>query len=288
MKDDTPEKLTNYGYARNTSPDSIEGLAGFARDHFATDFPNPERVDCSGPETYAELISRKQLPDEQLQAHLRACSECFNTYRCLLDEQRKTVILSPAWTRRVPWYKRILTVAIPLVLLCIALSSFYFFYQMRRRGSEQTVNSQPVQKREPAPANKQNDQTAIAERGTKSPEPIKSPPHTTIAAHTAIIDFASQNISRSASRREVSAASLVAGLNRLTLKLRPESPKGEYSLTLHDPFGKAVSTPVAGTFDGKVLRAELNLNSVSPGKYLICVTRSTELPDCLPAVVQAK
>jgi hypothetical protein len=78
---------------------------------------------------------------------------------------------------------------------------------------------------------------------------------------------------------------LLAGENKLTVKLSAESPKGNYKLTLHDPFGKEITPPVPGSFDGESLRADLNLGAVRPGKYLICITRAEEVPDCLPAIV---
>ena len=80
----------------------------------------------------------------------------------------------------------------------------------------------------------------------------------------------------------------VAGLNRVTVRLTPDSPKGEYRLTLTDPFGNEVRPPVMGIFDGRTLRAELDLNSVTPGTYLICIVRAAEVPDCLPAQVNTK
>jgi hypothetical protein len=293
MKDDIPENLSENGYSGTDSDGSID-LVNFARQHFATDFPNPERIDCPAPEIYSDLISRKRLPSEQLQKHLRSCSECFRMYRSLLDAQRTPMVLRPNWATPISWYKRVLSFSLPIILICMTFYGFYSLYQTKRQGPEQSSAIQqqrgayPAQNKEPSTSTNQNDQPSVLERSKASPESLTLPSRAMVAAHTVVINFGQQRISRSASQSEVATVMFVAGLNRVTVRLSTESPKGEYVITLNDPFGKEVKRPVMGKFDGRVLRAELDLNSVTSGKYLICVARAAEVPDCLPAIVKQK
>jgi hypothetical protein len=295
MKDNIPENLPENGYTDSASGDSIDDLVNFARQHFASDFPNPGRINCPSPEAYNDVITRKQLPSEELQSHLRSCSECFGIYRSLLDAQRKPIVLKPDWATPISWYKRILSFGLVTVLICIASYGFYRLYQTKQQNIEQPSASQQRQERVPAPQNNttsvsanQNDQTPAMERRKTLPAPLTSPSRAIIAAHTVAINFGRQKISRSGSQTEIAPVMFVAALNRATVRLTPDSPKGEYRLTLNDPFGKEVRPPVMGIFDGRTLRAELDLNSVTPGKYLICIVRAAEVPDCLPAQVSTK
>jgi hypothetical protein len=295
MKDDIPENLPENGDADSASRDSIDELVNFARQHFATDFPNPERIDCPSSETYSDLITRKQLPSEQLQTHLRSCSECFRIYRSLLAAQRIPIVLKPDWAIPISRYRRVLSFSLVTVFICIASYGFYRLYQTKQQNIEQPSASQQGQEGAPAPQNNttsvlanQNDQTPTVERRKTLPAPITSPSRALTGAHIVAINFARQKISRSGSQSEIAPVMFVPGLNRATVRLTPDSPKGEYRLTLNDPFGKEVRPPVMGSFDGKTLRAELDLNSVTPGKYLICVVRAAEVPDCLPAQVNTR
>jgi len=293
MKDDIPKNLTRNGYSGTDSDGSIDDLVNFARQHFATDFPNPDRIDCPAPEIYSDLISRKRLPGEQLQKHLRSCSECFRMYGSLLDAQRTQMVLRPN-SRPISWYKRVLSFGLPIILVGIVSYGFYLLYQIKRQGSEQGSASQeqqsvyPAQNNETSASANQDGQPAVVERSKASPEPITLPSRATVAAHTVVINFGRQRISRSASQSDIAPVMFVAGLNRVMVRLSAESPKGEYAVALNDSFGKEVKRPVVGTFDGRALRAELDLNSVTSGRYLICIARAAEVPDCLPAIVKTK
>ncbi len=292
MKDDISENLTENGYSGSDSDDSIDDLINFARQHFATDFPNRDLIDCPEPEIYSDLISRKRLPSEQLQKHLRSCSECFRLYCSLLDAQRTQMVLRPNWATPISWYKRILSFGLPIILICIAFYGFYNLYQTRRQGPMQGSASQhqqgtyPARNNEISASTNQNGQPAVVERSKAPSEHLALPSRATVAVHTVVINFGRQRISRSASQREIAPVVFVVGRNRVTVRLSAESPTGEYAVTLNDPFGKEVKRPVVGTFDGRALRAELDLNSVTSGKYLICIARAEEVPDCLPAIVK--
>lgn len=295
MKEDIPENLSENGYTESASGDSVDELVNFARQHFATDFPNPERIDCPAPETYSDLITHKQLPSEQLQTHLRSCSECFRNYRSLLEAQRQSVVLKPHWATPKYRYKRAFSFGLVIVFICIAFYGLYRLRQTKQQNTEQSSASRQGQEGTPAPENNtksvsanQDDQTPTVERKKTLPAPVTSPSRAKVAAPTVAINFGRQKISRSDSRDEIPPVIFVAGLNQATVRLAPGSPKGEYRLTLTDPFGKEVKAPVVGIFDGRILRADLDLNFVTPGKYLICIVRAAEVPDCLPAQVNTK
>lgn len=292
MNDDTTKESTSNG--STSGSDSLEGFIDSARKHFSEDFPNPKRVGCPTLETYSNLISRREFPNEKLQTHLVSCSECFAVYNQLLERQRRTLVLKSGWTNRNPWFKRILAFGLPVTMICVALYGWYSFYYNNKQTSPQASSnletpqvSAGVQSPERQSSSEQNDNSHVIVPGQASP-PFSPTPEQYVAYHNVSIDFGRNKISRSDSSSEIPPVVFVSKLNRVTVKLRPEYPKGKYELTLNDPFGKAVTSPVAGKFDGSALRASLDLSSVSPGSYLICVAREAEVPECLPAIVKAK
>jgi hypothetical protein len=133
----------------------------------------------------------------------------------------------------------------------------------------------------------ESDRVGIARKET--PAGISTErPRELIAANKVSIDLGSNNPLRSSGQTESPPIVLVSGPNQLEIKLQSGSPKGWYKVTLNDPFGNQIRPFVARAHNGTTLHANLNLKSVEPGKYLICVTRNTEVPECVPALVNAR
>jgi hypothetical protein len=61
-----------------------------AKEYYSSDFPNPDRVGCSGISVLNRLLRIGGLPGDALRAHLFSCSECFREYREVLSTRRKT------------------------------------------------------------------------------------------------------------------------------------------------------------------------------------------------------
>ena len=64
------------------------------------------------------------------------------------------------------------------------------------------------------------------------------------------------------------------------------SPAGRYRVSLAEPFGTPLQSVEIISRDGLQLRLHLDLSSVKAGKYFVCIGRETEIPQCVPAVIE--
>jgi hypothetical protein len=101
-----------------------------------------------------------------------------------------------------------------------------------------------------------------------------------------MIDLEMHNALRDERAIQPSPVVLHTGMNELTIKLPLGSPKGAYQLRLADPFGNPLQSVDAISHDGRRLRTHLNLNSVKPGQYSICLAREMEVPQCVLVIVE--
>jgi hypothetical protein len=106
------------------------------------------------------------------------------------------------------------------------------------------------------------------------------------AANKVEIDLGESNRSRGAGQNTIPVHVLYASNNDLVIRLPAGSPIGTYQVILADPFGNAIVSSSAQSHDGTILRAALKLTSVKAGRYLICITRNAEVPDCVPALIR--
>jgi hypothetical protein len=116
----------------------------------------------------------------------------------------------------------------------------------------------------------------------------RSRPPRLIAANRVTIDLDGVSILRDANRTESVTMILSASQNQVVVRLPSGSPKGAYEVSVNDPFGNSVLSVVGQSEDGVTLHVVLNLKDVKPGKHLVCVTRESEVPDCVPATVIAR
>ena len=120
-------------------------------------------------------------------------------------------------------------------------------------------------------------------RRGRPPIARRNRPPRLLAVNRVAIDLEGISMLRDAKRAESARIVLSATQNQVAIKLPYRSPKGIYD----DPFGNSVRSAAGQSEDGVALRTNLNLSHVKPGKYMICVTRDSEVPDCVQATVRA-
>jgi hypothetical protein len=100
------------------------------------------------------------------------------------------------------------------------------------------------------------------------------------------IDLEAITTLRDGKSARIASIILSATLNQILIMLPSNGPRGAYEVSLADPFGNTVLSTAGQSENGKTLLANLILKDVKPGNYLICVTRKTEVPECVPATIR--
>lgn len=290
---------------RGARPDEVapaephDELVSFAQHHFASDFPNPDRRECPTAKFLIDSINEGQFAGEELRAHLLSCSECFRDYRFELTKNRdfEVVVVNSKWNWLLEIVKqRPVQVFVGLIALLVISGSFLFLRHRdpgstKARLSKQNpslpgstrVDPEPTQ--QPIETKTRPEQLGIALKRT--PGIKKHDPREFVAVNKVSIDLEGYNLSRNAVQTANPPIALAAALNEVAITLPSGGHHGWYKVSLNDPFGKQIRPPVESTYSGTTLRAKLNLSSVRPGNYLLCITRNAEVPDCLLAIVKA-
>lgn len=252
--------------------DPADETLEFGRAYYASDFPNPERTGCPTADALVRMARSGALPDDEAREHLLSCSPCFIEFRELREEYsgaRPAVAVKKAFAAAFSWVGAFVAV----ILIAFGLYSF---------APRSADTSQPV---EPAPAARadvtenpsESAPDALKPSDDSSTRPSTRPNET---APTVAFDLAMLAVSRNAS--DLSAARQVpAGKIRFTVRLRPGSQAGGYSLILFDEFGKSLTSPVLVRSSGKSVSALMDLTTHS-GPSRLCVSYGDEVPDCVP------
>jgi hypothetical protein len=252
----------------------------WARQRFASDFPNPTREDCPDPETLRAVVNRRQFPDADLKTHLLSCSNCFSEYRTALIAHRQrgsaadAVVIKPGLAPLLG-----LRPAVALALLLLIVSVAGVFLWSLRDTSEKHVRYAPPSE-SPAAA---TPTPLISNEQTPQEGEAKQPPHEALAVRTVNIDLERFQQSREPSNNNARTIQLKRGVNDLVIKLPLGSPNGTYRITLADSFGKEEFASSAKRYTGRAVRSKLNLSSFTEGTYMLCVSANDEAPDCVPA-----
>lgn len=260
-------------------PETPEELVTVAQEYFSHEFPNSGR-DCPSPGEIVELIESGKLPDDALREHLLVCSRCFATYRERLQRSRDMQPAVGSLRQRIselvhdPWL-RVLGASFP-VLLVTVIAVFYF--RSNNPQEKVTAVNSPVQAA--------NANSNIATNA--SPTPVQNDPATKIerATHVARIDLRNYSPQRSGeASEEPPPVQLEQKPTAFTITLPEDSPPGTYTVSVLDAFGKVIKTRNSYSADGKRLTATLNLDNLGNQKYRLCVSRSSEPPNCYPVVI---
>ncbi|MGI9065872.1 MAG: hypothetical protein ACR2HX_05635 [Pyrinomonadaceae bacterium] len=297
MKNSKISRLFGRG-AREVSSAESSGdmILTSAQRYFAGEFPNPRRIECPQPEELSLLIKNEQLPGSSLRRHLLECSECFRDFQESLQAQREAhqMFASPPSTRLGSSFAWAKPLAIASAMLLLLLSAIVFITWLRGGAGlhkYQALTPAPVPTESAAPSvpSEPSQPPPIGSRKTGidplKKKPGSKPSSVLIAANHVDIDLQTATRSRGATHLGERDTLLSTGHNKIAIRLPPGSPVGGYQITLGDPFGNPIASSRVRSKDGIILLANLNLTSVKPGRYLFCVTREAEVPDCVPARV---
>jgi hypothetical protein len=260
-------------------PETPEELVSLAQEYFSHEFPD-SGCDCPSPGEIVVLIESGKLPDDALREHLLVCSRCFATYRERLQRSRDTQPVVGSLRRGIselahdPWL-RVLVASLPVLLITV-LAVFYF--RSNNPPEKVTLVNSPV---EVVNANSNVVTTAPA-------SPVQIDPSTKIegAMHVARIDLRNYSPHRGGETgEEPPPVQLEQKPTAFRITLPEDSPAGTYSVSILDAFGKAIKTQNSYSADGKRLTATLNLDNLQNQKYRLCVSRSSEPPNCYPIVI---
>lgn len=294
------KRIRSY-FGRGSDFAQAQELVEFAVAHFADDFPNPRRDGCPPPETLTDMIRLRTLPAAETRDHLLSCSECFRHFQTELATQRRveSAILPTAKTFLLIPRRIVVPILSGVLVVILALTGAIWVIlriQSRRSSSTAERTLPKATSETPYPQDSQtgplNSTADLGKRPQRKAEPdedrdTSAKGSNDLAANKVAIDLETSDALRDASGVQRSAVVLRSATNEVTVKLPLGSPKGGYKLSLADPYGHPVRVAKAISEDGRSLKLDLPLALVKPGRYLFCVSRLEEVPDCVLALVEA-
>lgn len=284
--------LKSFGLTgRRFKQDRTEQLVQLGVNHFARDYPNSERKNCSPPELLGAIVRSGKFPDGESRRHLFTCSECFVHYREELSRRREPqsdVAAIENTAKRTP---RLVPVLAPALAGLVTISALLLVtHKQEPAGDLANVNSNLDGESDDKPPGLRSTSTAPTLPHASTPPRPPSPKRRNdsrplVAENRLTIDIDRYNALRGAGRSEARPVLLRTTKNELTIKMPDGSPAGRYRVSLADPFGTPLQSAEIISRDGLQLRLNLDLSSVKPGKYFVCLARETEVPQCVPAVI---
>jgi hypothetical protein len=293
------------GPTHQSAPDSQfsspNELITFAQGYFASDFPNPEGLDCPIKGTLSGFVRSGKAPDNRLRSHLFGCSECFGQYRNALAAYREdTKEMATAAYPPNQWWTKIIAAPplrpVPIficALLLILLGSVGLVlvehYSFRGSHKKDLLARPATEGASPSPV-------MTADRSSPEPSPKQASQQNAPVSHPRMrpptrdeliamsIDLRDYTMTRGGA---VSGGEIKLSLRRtrLMLKLPEGSARGLYALTVANESGSTLETRKVTSTDGKTLTATLNLQRLAPGNYGLRISREGEPPIDVPILV---
>jgi hypothetical protein len=246
------------------------------------------------------LILNRMMPNEEVRAHLLICSECFRYYQAALSAHRElTPVVVSGRNLALAVLRRIAVPVLAGLTILILISALVI--TMRRPGRRDTgtemahasmgyptpstmptvSHTESSPKKEPTLEQPQSPSTKDMAASVQRNRPPRLRTNNRV-----IIDLEAITMLRDGKSTRIASIILSATQNQIVIKLPSNSPRGDYEVSLADPFGNTDRSTAGQSENGKTLRTNLNLKDVKPGNYLICVTRKTELPECVPVTIR--
>ena len=289
--------LKRFGAIRWLKKDQTEDLLALGVNHFARDYPQINRNNCPPLEVLGALVQSGKLPPDEIREHLFTCSECFVVYREALSRRHAhetRVVGSAVPDRRLP---RLVPAVAATLVGVLTIAGIFVVVKRNDEQGQGLANANLEGEKNPAGEDKPS--------GLRSISPAPTPPHVStqpqppaprnrkdsrplIAENKLQIDLDRYNALRGAGGSIDRPISLQATKNELTVKLPDASPAGRYRVSLTDPFGTSLQSVEVISRDGVQLSLDLDLSSIKPGKYFVCLARETEVPQCVPAMIEPR
>jgi hypothetical protein len=265
-----------------------EDVTRLAQEHFATAFPNPQRMGCLAPGTLTSLIHRRQALNEALQQHLFRCSECFCEYQEKLAASR--AVAAPVEAARWAWLFGAQKAGLIAAAIVLAIISFLGWRLWSAPAPEDVIAQASVPVVSPTVV-------ATPERAPlPAPAVAQTPPSTAISRSAPSLERTLQiDLDQYASLREVTAEPqrakpilLTAELLQLRLQLPEGSTKGTYTVRLLDAAGRRLRQSVAHSPTGRTLNVKMDFRAIQANAYRLEIVRGPEAPDYYPVRITEK
>jgi hypothetical protein len=284
----------------DTESPSPEEIVVSAQEYFSSEFPNPQRLDCPIEGTLSALVRARELPDDNLRAHLMGCSECLGEYRTAVRTRDRypTHVAAVSSSSRMPIIFERLRVPIfagTIALVLVSVLGIYFWGRRDDHRSALTPSS-PVFPGSPSPSGQSSPAAPTLPALGASPIPNSpSPPRVSpsaqgelLAMNTVAVDLEEFSALRGGEGNSGSQLSIKLRVprTRLNLKFPPGSPAGRYSLTVVNGAGVTLAEATATSLNGTDLSAVLNLQNIAPGSYRLRLTRAGEVPGYYPVTIK--
>ncbi|MGH9842059.1 MAG: hypothetical protein ACREEM_25175 [Blastocatellia bacterium] len=282
------------------SEHEAEQLIAFAREYFATDFPNPTRTGCPSPAALQTMARSGGLPDDELCDHLFSCSECFPAYRAALEAGRAaTPALAVSWWSE--WRERLAATfalkpsfALAGIVILLAVSGALWLawrdaaipappHTAQLQPQPSATISSPAAEERPsrneAPIERADSKTSTTPRTRRAPAPLP--------VVEADLDELVAMRDVTASRTEAKAISLRQARMLLKLTLPENSRPGVYHASIVNDAGQLLRTQRASSADGVNLFLEFDLRKLAAGSYRLRLARQGATPANYPVKIVA-
>jgi hypothetical protein len=269
----TPKTEDNRPAAHVKQPEPFpfndaEELTVAAQALAAREFANPQRLGCPPPGTLQAVVQSRQLPSEDLRAHLFGCSECFSEYRAAALAQQAAAtstawrdgLATIWWSWRVPF----LVGTAALLLLVAGL----FLWRTRPTAPQLSQN----RSQSATPASAERAKPEAHKKAAAQPVPATSQPTPELQSRAAaellainldLNEYRSLGAqSRSSASKEEEPIKLPAARLRLTLVLREQRAAGSYRIRILDAADHSLAVARAQSRDGRSLAVTLNLRGL--------------------------
>lgn len=283
-------KEPSSGQAGNgdQAPTEPEQLISLAQAYFASDFPNPERTGCPAPGRLNAIARSGQLPDDELQAHLFGCSECFREFRVALAARPQIAPDVSWWSRLIAAFTLRPGFALAGVIAVIGLLAAPLVWRMYVKPPEPGIVQKIPDAAGTSTAPDQSPGSALPTATPNAPtQPAGQAAESQIAAVLVRVDLDDYPVRREAIQPDGGGKPIRLPRSRLRLRLRlPErSAAGRYQIRIVDAADNSQAEGTGSSRDGTSLTVSLDLSRLAERTYRLSIAHAGEAPDYYPMVV---
>lgn len=253
-----------------------EELIRFARQHFSTDFPNPDQIGCPSSETLLATVRAGLLPDDELTNHLFACSTCFTEYRAALAQRHseEAVTISHWWQH---WASELIaaisfkSVLVSVGLIILGTVGFWAWHSRPSVQSSLQPQIKPQIDQVAAASSSKNIRSESTSSTLQVLTATKTRHKRPVTGRRQNLDFVVADLSDYVTVRSMDARRGPLQLPHKRLRLKLFLPEGclpgSYTIAVTGSGNQEVIAIRAHTPDGKIMAVPLNLTMLPLGSY---------------------
>lgn len=234
------------------------------QDVLLSEFPNPERLGCTGTDTLRTLAFRSQSLSLSERSHyldhMTCCSPCFSEFSSFVDQARHR--------------KRLAVVGLcTVLLLTLGFTAWLTISLWRSKPSDSITRKPPATERPEPERIPQEQKTPAPGAQEQRQEVARQQPRPRIHQNV-ILDVRDQSVARGENPKqpERKYPTIPRGLLNLSIYLPFGSEAGKYQLTIYkDPSKPLLST--TGTAQIRqgitIVRIKVDTNQMLPGAHIL-------------------